>query len=60
MAGNAMTRVPGKIGKLIEPAMRAQKSEQAFFELAHCFREASDPKEVEQLGNQLGRFVFGE
>jgi hypothetical protein len=31
-----------------------------FFELAKCFRESSDPKEVEQLGNQLGRFVFGE
>ena len=38
---------------------RPQK-EQAFFELAKRFRAASDPEEVKRLGDQLGRFVFGE
>ncbi len=47
--------------ELIEQGIQAQKEkEKAFFELAHRFREASDPKEVEHLGDQLGRFVFGE
>jgi len=32
----------------------------AFFELAERFRAASDPKEVKQLGRQMGRFIFGE
>ena len=46
---------------LIEQGIQARKEkEKAFFELAKRFREASAPKEVEQLGNQLGRFVFGE
>ena len=47
--------------ELIEQGIQARKEkEKAFFELAKRFREASDPKEVEQLGDQLGRFVFGE
>lgn len=47
--------------ELIEQGIRAQaEKEQAFFELAQRFRDASDPKEVEQLGDRLGRFVFGE
>lgn len=47
--------------ELIEQGIQAQKEkEKAFFELAHRFREARDTKEVEQLGDQLGRFVFGE
>jgi len=47
--------------ELIEQGIQARKEkEQAFFELAKRFREASDPAEVEQLGDQLGRFVFGE
>ena len=47
--------------ELIEEGIQARKEkEQAFFELAKRFREASDPKEAEQLGDQLGRFVFGE
>lgn len=46
--------------ELIEQGIQAQKEkEKAFFELAHRFREAHDAKEVEQLGDQLGRFVFG-
>ena len=47
--------------ELIEQGIQACKEkEKAFFDLATRFREATDPKEVEQLGNQLGRFVFGE
>jgi len=47
--------------ELIEQGIQAQKGkEKAFFELAQRFREARDPKEVDQLGDQLGRFVFGE
>jgi hypothetical protein len=38
----------------------AQQKEKAFFELAERFRAASDPEQVKQLGNELGRFVFGE
>ena len=46
---------------LIEQGIQARKEkEKAFFELAKRFRAASDPEEVEQLGDQLGRFVFGE
>jgi predicted transcriptional regulator len=39
--------------------MRQQK-EHAFFEVAERFRAASDPEQVKRLGDQLGRFVFGE
>ena len=47
--------------ELIEEGIQAQKEkEKAFFELANRFREANDPKEIERLGDQLGRFVFGE
>ena len=46
---------------LIEQGIQAQKEkEKAFFELANRFREANDPQEIRQLGDQLGRFVFGE
>ncbi len=38
----------------------AQQKEKAFFELAERFRAASDPEQVKQLGDELGRFVFGE
>ena len=37
-----------------------QQKERAFFELAERFRAASDPEEVKRLGDELGRFVFGE
>ena len=47
--------------ELIEQGIQAQKEkEKAFFDLARKFREADDPKQVERLGDQLGRFVFGE
>jgi len=47
--------------ELIEQGIEAQKEkEKAFFQLAERFRAASDPAQVKQLGDQLGRFVFGE
>jgi hypothetical protein len=47
--------------ELIEQGIEAQQQkEKAFFKLAEQFRAASDPAQVKQLGDQLGRFVFGE
>lgn len=47
--------------ELVEQGLEAQKEkEKAFFALADRFRSASDPKQVKQLGDELGRFVFGE
>jgi hypothetical protein len=47
--------------ELIELGIEARKQkEKAFFELAERFRGASDPKEAKQLGDELGRMVFGE
>jgi hypothetical protein len=37
-----------------------KEKEKAFFALAERFRAADDPKEVKQLGDQMGRFIFGE
>jgi len=47
--------------ELIELGIDAQQQkEKAFFHLAERFRAASDPEQVKQLGDQMGRFVFGE
>jgi predicted DNA-binding ribbon-helix-helix protein len=47
--------------ELIEQGIEAQRQkEKAFFQLAERFRAADDPEQVKQLGDQLGRFVFGE
>ena len=47
--------------ELVEQGLEAQKEkEKAFFVLADRFRSASDPKEVKELGDQMGRFLFGE
>jgi hypothetical protein len=47
--------------ELIELGIEARKQkEKAFFELAERFRSADDPVEAKQLGDQLGRLVFGE
>ncbi len=47
--------------ELVEMGLEARKQkEKAFFELAERFRESDDPKQVKQLGHELGRFVFGE
>ena len=47
--------------ELIEQGIAAERQkEQAFFQLAERFRAASDPEQVKELGDELGRFVFGE
>ena len=47
--------------ELVELGLEARKQkEKAFFELAERFRDSKDPEEVKQLGDELGRFVFGE
>lgn len=47
--------------ELLELGLEARSAkEKAFFELAQRFRETDDPQEVKQLGDELGRFVFGE
>lgn len=46
--------------ELVEQGIQAQRrKEKAFFELAERFRAAEDPKEVERLGDQLGKMLFG-
>ena len=46
--------------ELVEQGLEAEKEkEKAFFALAERFRAAADPKEVKQLGDEMGRFVFG-
>jgi hypothetical protein len=47
--------------ELVEDGIEAQKHKQReFFALAERFRSASDPKEAERLGDELGRMVFGD
>ena len=47
--------------ELIERGMEARKQkERAFFDLAERFRAANDPEVVRALGEELGRFIFGE
>ena len=47
--------------ELLELGLEAQKQkERAFFALAGRFRDSKDPEEVQKLGDELGRFVFGE
>ena len=36
-----------------------KRKQQEFLDLAERFRSAIDPEEVERLGDQLGRMVFG-
>ena len=47
--------------ELLEEGIEAKKQkEKAFYELAEHFRNASDPKEAERLGEKLGHMVFGK
>jgi len=47
--------------ELVELGLEARKQkEKAFFELAKRFRSTDNPTEVKQLGDEMGRFVFGE
>jgi hypothetical protein len=47
--------------ELIEQGLEARKEkEKAFFALAEKFRAADDPAEAKRLGDEMGRFIFGE
>lgn len=47
--------------ELIENGIAARKkAEQDFFDLAERFRNASDPEQARKLGDELGKFVFGD
>jgi hypothetical protein len=47
--------------ELIEEGIEARRQkEKAFFDLAQRFRSSQDAEEAQRLGEQLGRFVFGE
>jgi hypothetical protein len=47
--------------ELIELGIEASKrKEESFFDLAERFRASKDPNEAKRLGDELGRFVFGE
>ena len=47
--------------ELIEQGLEARKQkERAFFALAERFRAADDPAEARKLGDEMGRFIFGE
>jgi hypothetical protein len=37
-----------------------ERKAKAFLALAERFRAAADPHEVEHLGDEVGRFVFGD
>ena len=46
--------------ELIENGIESEKRrQQAFFQLAERFRNASDPREVKRLGDEIGRMIFG-
>jgi hypothetical protein len=46
---------------LIEEGIAAAKQrEEEFFRLAERFRAAQDPDDIKRLGDEMGRFVFGE
>lgn len=47
--------------ELIEQGIEVRKrKESAFFDLAERFRQADDPKQMKALGEELGRFIFGD
>jgi hypothetical protein len=48
----------GKAGK--EGIETGGQTEKVFLELTERFRSATDPEEVERLGNEMGRMVFGK
>jgi len=49
------------IVELVEQGIKAEEQKQErFFQITEQFRAATDPEDVERLGNELGRMVFGE
>ncbi len=47
--------------ELLELGLEARKQkEKSFFDLAERFRATKDPAHVQRLGDEMGRFIFGE
>jgi len=47
--------------ELIEEGIAAEEQrEKDFFRLAEKFRAAQDTEEIKRLGDEMGRFVFGQ
>lgn len=47
--------------ELVQQGLEARESKQReFHDLAKRFRAATDSAEVDRLGNELGRMIFGE
>lgn len=60
MAKTHRTSANRLIVELVEEGLEARRQkEKSFFDLAERFRAATDPKEAERLGDELGRMVFG-
>jgi len=60
MAKRRRTSATRMLVELLEEGIEARKQkEKAFYDLAGRFRAATDPKEAERLGDELGRMVFG-
>jgi hypothetical protein len=48
------------LAALVENGIAAEElKQQAFFELAGRFRAATDPEEIQRLGDEMGRMIFG-
>ena len=61
LAKSKKTSANRVIVDLVESGLEAQELEKKrFFDLAERFRSATDPKDLERLGNELGRMVFGK
>lgn len=61
MAKNRRVSANRLLLELVEEGIEAEKrKQQQFFELANRFRSATDPQEVERLGDEMGRLVFGD
>ena len=61
MAKRRRTSASRMLVELVEEGIEVRKQkEEEFFNLAGRFRAATDPKDVERLGNEMGRMVFGE
>lgn len=60
MAKNRRLSSNRMLVELVEDGLEAQRRRQEeFFALAEQFRAASNPADVERLGDKLGRMVFG-
>lgn len=60
MAKRRRTSASRMLVELLEEGIAARKQkEKAFYDLAGRFRAATDTKEAERLGDELGRMVFG-